>query len=362
MKNISIKYRIYPNQTQSDQIMKTFGCVRFVYNKCLDYQERYYSRTKLFIKKIEMNSYCNHVLKQEFPFLREVDKFSITNSIFNLYESYNRYFTHLSKHPKYKSKKRSRMSYTTNITKENIEVGENYVKLPYLSKVKAIIHRKADSDWKIKTACVSRDRDGKFYCSIMYCINETEKINAININNAIGLDYSSKGLFVDSNGHTCDNLKHYSRYLKVLVREQRRLVRKQSEINHRPSKNYIKQQRKINRIHKKIANRRKDYLHKKSYEIANQYDIVCVESLNMRKISNKSFGLGKVTQDNGYGMFLEYLDYKLERKGKKLIRIDRWYPSSQLCSVNINIFFLKKGNIFLDSFLTPQSTEPLTMP
>ena len=98
------------------------------------------------------------------------------------------------------------------------------------------------------------------------------------------------------------------------------------------SNNYIKQQKKLAKIHRHIANQRVDNLHKKSTEIANQYDIVCVETLNMRTLSNKGFGNGKAMLDNGYGLFLEMLKYKLSERGKYFVKVDKWYPSSQLCS------------------------------
>ena len=97
------------------------------------------------------------------------------------------------------------------------------------------------------------------------------------------------------------------------------------------SKNYIKQLRKVNKIHRHIANQRLDNLHKISTEIANQYDVICVESLNMRAMSNKGFGNGKATLDNGYGMFLSMLEYKLSDRNKYLVKVDKWFPSSQIC-------------------------------
>lgn len=102
--------------------------------------------------------------------------------------------------------------------------------------------------------------------------------------------------------------------------------------NEPKSNNYIKQLRKVNKIHRHIANQRNDNLHKLSTEIANRYDIVCVEDLNMTAIGNKGFGNGKATYDNGYGMFINMLEYKLSDRGKTLVKVDRFYPSSQLCS------------------------------
>lgn len=152
------------------------------------------------------------------------------------------------------------------------------------------------------------------------------------ITNAIGLDYASDGLYTDHNGDKGSNHKFYRESHDKLSKEQRRLSRK---IGNRKgsikSNNYLKQLRKVNNIHRHIANQRLDNLHKKSTEIANQYDVVCVESLNMRSMANKGFGNGKATLDNGYGMFLSMLEYKLADRGKYLIKVDKWFPSSQIC-------------------------------
>lgn len=129
------------------------------------------------------------------------------------------------------------------------------------------------------------------------------------------------------------NHKYYRESHDKLAKEQRRLSRKQGSKKNEPkSHNYKKQLRKVNKIHRHIANQRLDNLHKRSTEISNRYDVVCVESLDMRSLSNKNFGNGKATLDNGYGMFLSMLEYKLADRGKYFIKVDKWYPSSQICS------------------------------
>jgi putative transposase len=150
--------------------------------------------------------------------------------------------------------------------------------------------------------------------------------------NAIGLDYASDGLYVDNKGNVGTNHKYYRESHERLAKAQRKLSRMQGSKKHEvKSNNYMKQLRKVNKIHRHIANQRLDNLHKISTEIANQYDVVCVESLNMRSMSNKGFGNGKATMDNGYGMFLVMLEYKLRDRGKQLVKVDKWFPSSQIC-------------------------------
>lgn len=327
MANRAIVYRLYPNKKQKVQFQKTFGCVRFVYNQMLTVQETRYKIGESHLSKFEMNYYCNDILKNDYPWLREVDKFALTNSIYHLEDGYQRMFKHLGKHPKYKNKHTAKRSYTTNFTNNNISVGSNYVKLPKVGKVKAKISLDI-STLKIKSATVTQNRDGSYQVSILVEYNDIPvSIKVATEENTIGLDYKSDGLYVDNNGIVADMPHYYRKSAKQLAKRQRKLRNKVVGSN-----NYYKQQRKVAKIHRHIANQRKDYLHKKSTEIVNQYDFVCVEDLNMRVMSNKGFGNGKATLDNGYGMFLVFLAYKLEERGGTLIKIAKFYPSSQLCS------------------------------
>ncbi|MGN0483520.1 MAG: RNA-guided endonuclease InsQ/TnpB family protein, partial [Lachnospiraceae bacterium] len=197
--------------------------------------------------------------------------------------------------------------------------------------VKAVIHREPPAGWLIKSATISQERDGKFYASVLFEYKEV--IVPIPVSdNAIGLDYASDGLYVDDKGNVGSNHKYYRKSHRKLAQAQRKLSRMQgSKKNHPKSNNYKKQLRKVNRIHRHIACQRLDHLHKISTGIANRYDVICVESLSMRAMANKGFGNGKATLDNGYGMFLTMLKYKLHDRGKYFVKIDKWYPSSQIC-------------------------------
>ena len=132
---------------------------------------------------------------------------------------------------------------------------------------------------------------------------------------------------MDSEGKVCGSPKYYKRSMEILAKRQRKLNHKKTGSN-----NYYKQQKKIAKLHRHTANQRKDFLHKESLSIAKTYDIVCVEDLNMRAMSNKGFGNGRVTLDNGYGMFINMLEYKLDERGKHLVKVNKWYASSQICS------------------------------
>lgn len=327
MANRAIIYRLYPNERQKVQFQKTFGCVRFVYNQMLTVQEERYKNNESHLSKFEMNYYCNNVLKIEHVWLKEVDKFALTNAIYHLEDGYQRMFKHLGKHPKYKNKHTAKRSYTTNFTNNNISIGDNYVKLPKVGKVKAKISLDV-SLLKIKSATITQNRDDSYQVSILVEYDEVPiTVGVATEDNTIGLDYKSDGLYVDSNGDIADMPHYYRKSAHQLAKRQRKLKNKVVGSN-----NYYKQQKKVAKIHRHIANQRKDYLHQKSTEIVNQYDFVCVEDLNMKAMSNKGFSNGKATMDNGYGMFLVFLDYKLQERGGKLVKVDKYYPSSQLCS------------------------------
>ena len=330
MANTAIKYRIYPTDEQAEMFAKTFGCCRKIYNLMLSDKIESFKTTGKFAAVTPAK------YKTEYPYLREVDSLALANVQLNLQTAFKNCFdvarkTH-NNFPHFKSSKHSRKAYTTNNQKGTVAIEDNTIKLPKIGKVKAKIHRLPKENWQLKSATISMDSDGKYYASVLFEY-EREVTAVKTIEKVLGLDYKSDGLYMDSDGNTGSNHKYYRESQKKLKKEQRKLSRKKgNKEGETKSNNYLKQQRKTNRIHKHIANQRMDNLHKKSTEIANRYDAVCVESLNMRAMSNKGFGNGKSTMDNGYGMFVNMLEYKMAARGKHLVKVDKWYPSSQICS------------------------------
>ena len=323
--NKAIKYRIYPTEQQKELLSKTFGCTRKIWNLMLSDKTEYYKANK------EMLTTTPAQYKNDFPFLAEVDSLALANVQMNLQKAFTNFFNKISGYPKYKSKHKSRNSYTTSITGNNIVVGENYVKLPKLKKVKAKIHRTAPTDWKIKSATVSQSGNGRYYVSVLYEYKEVITSITISKDKVIGLDYSTPNLYVDSNGISpTDMLKYYKLSAPKLAKEQRKLSKKVVGSN-----NWKKQKQKVNNIHCKIANQRKDSLHKISTAITKQYDAIVIEDISIKEQlqSRKYKNYRKSTLDNGWCCFTQMLEYKLNDKGKKLIKVDKSFPSSQLCSV-----------------------------
>lgn len=330
--NKAIKYRIYPTREQAVLFAKTFGCCRKVYNLMLADKMESYQATGKFVAVTPAK------YKKEYSYLKEVDSLALANAQINLQSAFRSRFTKKRKRkngfPKFKSAKKSRKSYTTNNQKGTITLMDSrYIKLPKVGKVKAKIHRQPEMDWQLKSATVLQNSDGKYYVSVLFELESQPSAYVADKTNAIGLDYASDGLYVDDNGNKGTNHKYYRESHRKLAKAQRRLSRMQgSKKKEEKSANYLKQLKKVNRIHRRIANQRLDNLHKISTEIANQYDVVCVESLNMKSMSNKKFGNGKSTMDNGYGMFLKMLEYKFADRKKYFVKVDKWFPSSQICN------------------------------
>ena len=330
MTNRAIKYRAYPTTEQSIKFAKTFGCCRKVYNLMLSDKIESYKSTGKFATVTPAK------YKKDYPYLKEVDSLALANKQLDLQEALRNCFSKSRKKnnrfPKFKSAKHSRKSYTTNNQHGTVAVTDDSIKLPKIGYVKAVIHRKPDNNWAVKSATVSKESDGKFYISVLFEFSDTVNSYVANTTNAIGLDYASDGLYVDNNGNVGTNHKYYRESHDKLAKAQRKLSRMQGAKKHEvKSNNYAKQLCKVNKIHRHIANQRLDNLHKISTEIANQYDVVCVETLNMKSMSNKGFGNGKATLDNGYGKFLSMLEYKLSERNKYLVKVDKWFASSQIC-------------------------------
>ena len=330
--NKAIKYRLYPTKEQIEYFNKCFGCCRYIYNQGLDWRIKAYNADGTYLNYND-TAFGLTALKRQNPWLREVDSIALQQSLRNLDTAFKNFFNKpKSGFPKFKSLKNSRKSYTTINQNGTVAViDDKHIRIPKAGVIRAAVHRMPETRWKLKSATVSMDCDGKYYISMLFeyvsCVTPVSVSNKI-----IGFDYKSDGLYMDSNGNIGSDHKYFRESHKKLAKEQRKLSRKVGSKKNEPkSKNYIKQQLKVNKIHKHIANQRLDNLHKKSSEIANQFDVACAESLDMKAMSNKGFGNGKATMDNGYGIFLNMLEYKLNDRGKYFIKVDKWYPSSQIC-------------------------------
>ena len=316
------KYRIYPNKEQELYFAKCFGCVRFVYNKMLSEKQEYYKETGKSLRVTPAK------YKKEYPWLKEVDSLALANAQLHLETAYKNFFQDQSVgFPKYKSKHKSKASYTTNAVNGNIRLEKGKIRLPKVGEVKIKVHRKAEEGWKLKSVTISRETTGKYFASVLYqCECNDNQVLCETEKKMLGIDFAMHGLAVFSDGTKVDYPMYYRNAEKKLAREQRKLSKCQ-----KGSQNYQKQKKRLAKVHEKVRNQRNDFHHKLSYKLAEEYDVIAVENLNMKGMS-QALHFGKSTMDNGYGEFLRMLEYKLDARGKELVKVDRFYPSSKRCS------------------------------
>ena len=319
----SFKYRLYPNKEQEIQIQKTFGCCRFVYNQTLAHRKELYETEKKSMSKIDCNNFVNQNLKKEYEWLKEVDKYALTNSVYNMDSAYQKFFKEHAGYPKFKSKKNNRKSYKTNISNNNITVDfdNNKIKLPKLKWIKAKVHRQFVGT--IKSATVSQTPSGKYFVSILVdCENFQMKPTGA----MVGIDLGIKDLLITSDGDKFENPKTLYKYEKKLAKEQRKLAKKKIGSNNRN-----KQRIKVARLNERITNIRKDNLHKISHKLIQENQLIVSENL---KVSNmvKNHSLAKSISDCSWYELTRQLEYKAGWNGREYVKIDTYFPSSQLCS------------------------------
>ena len=322
------KYRIYPNKQQEKQIQKTFGCCRFVYNQTLAYRKDKYDKEKESMNKTSCNNYVNQILKKEYEWLKEVDKFALTNSIYNMDSAYQKFFKEHTGYPKFKSKHDHYKSYKTNFTNTTaggsirVDFKNNKILLPKLKWIKAKVHREFIG--KIKSATISQVPSGKYFVSVLV---ETEHIPMESTGCCVGFDLGIKDLLITSDGEKKENPKHNKKYEDKLAKEQRKLSHKK-----KGSKNWDKQRIKVARIHEKIHNTRIDNLHKISHKLVNENQVIVSENLAVSNMV-KNHNLAKAISDCGWSELTRQISYKSEWNDRQYIKIGRFTKSSQPCNV-----------------------------
>ena len=319
--NRTYKFRLYPNMEQAELLARHFGCARFVYNHFLNQRKEQYRLTGKSDNYYAQAKSLTELKKQEATaWLKEVNAQSLQFALRSLDAAYTNFFQKRAKFPSFKSK-HTKNSFTV---PQHVSIaGGRLFFHKFKEGIKCRVHREITG--KVGKATISKTPSGKYFVSVF---TEEEYVTPVKKSGkAVGVDMGLKDLLITSDGEIFKNNRNTKRYERKLAKAQQHLSRKK-----KGSRGFENQKLKVARIHEKIANSRAEYLHKCSISLVRRYDTICIEDLNVKGME-RNHRLAKSITDASWGNFVSMLTYKAEWNGKKVVKIDRYFPSSQTCNV-----------------------------
>lgn len=314
----SVKARIYPTKEQSEKLSQFFGCARWWWNRALNETTTTYAETGKGLSREGLNALLP-ALKKEFPWLGECHSQVLQSVTLNLSKSFINFFEKRAKFPNFKSKHgKQSIQYP-----QGTKFVDNLIYLPKLGWVKITWHRPLDGE--VKTVTISKNPSGQYFAAILI-EQEGEYPVPNSEGNAIGIDLGITDFAITSNGSKYPNPRHIKKHESNLKRKQRQLSRKGKGSNSRNRARKL-----VAKVHQRISNSRQDFLHKLSHKLVNENQVIVVEDLAVKNMV-RNHCLAKAISDCGWSSFVGMLNYKCERFGKILVKVDRFFPSSKTCS------------------------------
>jgi putative transposase len=321
MKRRVVKVRLYPTNEEQQALSKAFGCSRWWWNYALKKTIQTYQETGKGLSDKALNSLLPQ-LKKEYEWLKQTYSQVYQSTTRNLSRAFINFFEKRAAFPRFKSRKaRQSIQYP-----QSVKIEGGYLKVPFIGLIEAKFHRVFEGE--IKTVTISKEPSGKYFASILF-ETEGDEPDISTEGKIAGVDLGLKDFAIVHDGEKTSkfaNPKHLAKHERNLARKQAKLARKQKGSNKRE-----KARKLAARVYERVRNVRQDFLHKLSRKLVDDNQVIVVENLNVKGMV-RNHNLAKAISDVGWGMFVNFLSYKLERKGGKLVEIDRWFPSSKLCS------------------------------
>ncbi|MGB3509314.1 MAG: RNA-guided endonuclease TnpB family protein [Microcoleaceae cyanobacterium] len=319
----AVKVRMYPTQSQAQKLSQVMGCSRWWWNYALNLCNQTYKETGFGLSRVALNKVLPKLKKsEETKWLKECYSQVLQSTTLNLTKAFKNFFEGRAKYPRFKSYQgRQSCQYP-----QNCQVVDKGVKVPQVGVIKSSIHRLFDG--QLKTVTITKTPTGKYYASLLFD-TEQETPKVVVTGKVVGIDLGLKDFCITHDGNKTSkyaNPKHFKKHQKNLARKQAKLARKKKE-----SKSREKARKLVAKVHERISNTRQDFLHKLSRKIVNDNQVVIVENLNIKGMV-RNHNLAQTISDVGWGIFINFIDYKLQQKGGLLVEINRWFPSSKTCS------------------------------